>query len=723
MRMSVAAFAAAGGVIYAEEAGLAYLASSVRFEGETYGMAGVLPMHVIMHEEKQAHSYVRLRVQAPPPHQEPLMQPGEWLRGVADTTLEVREEVATRGLSVRTRRMGDMKVSQLFEAVLVDVSLPADAPAAGSGDKSNSDSDRSHVARASPVHGFDTVREGYMQSKVAATLVHVCFASQASAVQPLVAACAALDCRQIAAAAAQHIANTSQRSSSSSRAPPSRACNALPQSGSEGCLTQLAHPLVRVSGDHSTTPPSPRCLTPSASAVSIDLSLSPALDRGSNGAARLSHSLPRPAGFPPTAGAVGSCGDSEGGFHGSWMAHESAAGRHARPGWAAPGIARWGSIPESLFQGQQPPPHHQQSQTGGTSGSRSTMRSAAQWWMPPQPLPRVRVLSGRELTAYDPTTRLPEATGMHSALCVTQLRLFATPGQSFRCVLQNLDCNRRLGAGSRHSRSGSAMDCAAAALQHSTLRPSGEDRVVAGHGTGAAGDVPSLSKDPSCSSSSSTHSLAAVDRIGRATSSHSQHTGVQGQIAALSPSISDILHHLGLGSTVGGVPAHCATTRLHTRDRDRSQPRSLARTSAGSSSAAAGASGPVRTVISLLNHCDLIDDPGAHYHSHTYPSGQKAGSKQLHRRGSSGDAKAQPASWRNVARRVVMDVRDWQPLHVLHTDQIAALVAPMVLTWEPERCFSAKRGGVLTAMEAAHAGVLEHLRHMEVPVDLSLIHI
>ena len=67
MRMSVAAFAAAGGVIYAEEAGLAYLASSVRFEGETYGMAGVLPMHVIMHEEKQAHSYVCLLYTSPSP--------------------------------------------------------------------------------------------------------------------------------------------------------------------------------------------------------------------------------------------------------------------------------------------------------------------------------------------------------------------------------------------------------------------------------------------------------------------------------------------------------------------------------------------------------------------------------------------------------------------------------------------------------------------------------
>ena len=65
MRMSVAAFAAAGGVIYGEEAGLAYLASSVRFGADTFGMAGVFPMHVIMHEEQQAHGYVRLRVQQP----------------------------------------------------------------------------------------------------------------------------------------------------------------------------------------------------------------------------------------------------------------------------------------------------------------------------------------------------------------------------------------------------------------------------------------------------------------------------------------------------------------------------------------------------------------------------------------------------------------------------------------------------------------------------------
>ena len=260
------------------------------------------------------------------------------------------------------------------------------------------------------------------------------------------------------------------------------------------------------------------------------------------------------------------------------------------------------------------------------------------------------------------------------------------------------------------------MDCAAAAL-----RASGEERANATNGAATAtGDLPPLSKDPSCSSSSSTHSLAAIDRIERTTSSHSQHTGIRGQIAALSPSIANILHHLGLGGTVGGAPADCTASKPHARDRDRGPSRSLARTSAGpSASAANGSGGAVRTVISVLNHNDLVDDPvGQHFHSHTYPAVQKGGSKPLHRRGSSGDSKASPGSWRNVAKRIVMDVRDWQPLHVLHTDQIAALMAPMVLTWERERCFSSKRGGVLPAIEAAHAGVLEHLRHMGTPVDI-----
>lgn len=762
MRLSVAAFAAAGGVIYAEEAGLAYLASSVRFAGDTFGMAGVLPMHVIMHEEKQARSYVRLRVQPPPQDQEPLLHPGEWMRGVADTTLEVREEVATRGLSLRTRHISDMKVSQLFEAVLVDVSLPSDVHASGSGAKKN-ESDQSHKVRASPVHGFDTVREGYMQSKVAATLVHVCFASQASAVQPLVAACAALDSQSLTAGAAQHIAN-SQRSNSSSRTSSVRMRKSLPQSGSEGCLTQLAHPLVRLSGDHS--PPSPRYLTPSASAVSMNFSLSPGLDRASNGA-RQSRSLPRALGLPPVTPAAG-CGHGDSDVsRGMSMGHDSMSasggGNQPRPGWGAPGIARWGSIPESLFQGQQgaPPP---QSQGGSAPGSHSTMRSAAQWWMPPQPLPRVRVLSGRDLTVYDAGTRLPEASGMllrwqHAVvlslssppyellfhptsiclvlpmllsvflqliiaqLCiaasVSSLPLTPVPmlSQPASYVGRELSTNQQdlsLCSGSRQSRSSGAMDCAAAALHHSTNRHNSEERSAPAPAATSTGDILGLSKEPSCSSSSSVHSLSLQER--GATSSHCQHTGVRSQIAALSPSIADILHHLGLGNTLGGVPADCTAAKPHIRDRDWSHSHSLARTSAGSSSAGAGGSGAVRTVISLVNN--LTDSPAVNGHSHTYPASQKPGNKQLHRRASSGDSKASLGAWRNVARRVVMDVRDWQPLHVLHTDQIAALVAPMVLTWEPERCFSSKRGGVLPAIEAAHAGVLEHLRHMEVPVDI-----
>lgn len=237
--------------------------------------------------------------------------------------------------------------------------------------------------------------------------------------------------------------------------------------------------------------------------------------------------------------------------------------------------------------------------------------------------------------------------------------------------------------------------------------------------TTTCGDATSLSKAPSCSSSSSNHSLSLHDRTERSSSRDCQHTGgIRSQIAALSPSITDILHHLGLGSTVGGVPADCAHSKHHARDRESNHSRLLTHVSvAGSSASGAGGSGSVRTVISLMS--DLTDGAsGQHFHTHTYPAAAPKPSRKQHRRVSSGDSKATPGSWRNVARRVVLDMRDWQPLHVLDADQIAALVAPMVLTWEPERSFSSNRGGVLPAREAAHAGVLEHLRHMGAPVDI-----
>lgn len=283
-------------------------------------------------------------------------------------------------------------------------------------------------------------------------------------------------------------------------------------------------------------------------------------------------------------------------------------------------------------------------------------------------------------------------------------------------------------AGQRPSRYNSRpIDCAASALQRGSSRPNSEERQQSAAPTTTAMccDINSLSKAPSCSSFSSNHSLGLHERLERTASNHCQpHTGIRSQIVALSPSIADMLSHLGLSNAVRGVPADYYTTKQQPGDIERSRSRNLPRTSASSTSGAAA--GPhrditARAVISLaadLAETSSMNGSANHVHSGAQKPSSQQQQQQRHRRLSSGDLKGAQGKWRSLARRVAMNVRDWQPLHVVHTDQIAALAAPMVLTWEPERQFSSRRGGVLPVREAANACVLDHLRHMDALVDI-----
>ena len=60
MRRSVAAFADAGGVIYAECGGLMYLCRSIRWGDRRCEMAGIIPADVVMDSRPQGRGYVRI---------------------------------------------------------------------------------------------------------------------------------------------------------------------------------------------------------------------------------------------------------------------------------------------------------------------------------------------------------------------------------------------------------------------------------------------------------------------------------------------------------------------------------------------------------------------------------------------------------------------------------------------------------------------------------------
>lgn len=380
MRLSVAAFASAGGVIYAEGAGLAYLSSSVRVGEESFSMAGVLPMHVIMHEEAQVRGYVRLRVQEPEAGCVALMEPGAWLRGVADSYLEVREEVASRGLG-QALRINQLKVAQLFEALLVDL------PAGGCSREGSGGGAGPAIAQASQMHGIDTVQEGFTRGAVAATLVHVAFASHMAAVQPLVAACAARDAGAITAAATAHAAARRRCAVLTQTQRRSRA--SLAQSRSEGCVRAAEHPLVRLSGESTSTASSPpRSMTPTTSSSTPSAeSLSATSVSHVPAAASLAASITPPLAPLRTLSAEVSVArlpsDPLPGVSGARDIPSGPAARHRLP--------LVGSVPENLWQPRE-------ATEVSRSASYSALRPAGrQWWM--QPLPRVRMLSGWELSA------------------------------------------------------------------------------------------------------------------------------------------------------------------------------------------------------------------------------------------------------------------------------------------------------------------------------------
>lgn len=66
LRAAIAAFARAGGVVYAECGGLMYLAESIRtLDGRSHAMVGVVPGEAVMSERLQALGYVEVETQEP----------------------------------------------------------------------------------------------------------------------------------------------------------------------------------------------------------------------------------------------------------------------------------------------------------------------------------------------------------------------------------------------------------------------------------------------------------------------------------------------------------------------------------------------------------------------------------------------------------------------------------------------------------------------------------
>ena len=188
LRRAVAAFAAAGGAVYAEGCGLALLAASARVSGQLCEMAGVLPVHVVVHDTPQASGLVELRVAL---HCDVLATASE-LRGTVESALEVRQEVpAARPLGGGRGAAAAAAVQCAFEARLVDASgaTPATPPATPRRQQSLRDGSLG-----------EAVDEGFCLGRAVATAVHASFASCPEALEPFVDAARTVDVAAVAAA-------------------------------------------------------------------------------------------------------------------------------------------------------------------------------------------------------------------------------------------------------------------------------------------------------------------------------------------------------------------------------------------------------------------------------------------------------------------------------------------------------------------------------------------
>lgn len=215
MRRTVAAFAAAGGVVYGEGSGLAYLSSSMHANDEAYSMTGVLPLRVCL-LESAARAYVTLNVQ---PGASELFAGGFQLRGTVDGTLEVWQEVAAQALGQVSRRQ-EKQVAYAFDAVIQGaegaVEEGEDASDGNGGDQrlrglahSLRRSLKDSVEREAEVCG--PVFEGYSLGSVTVTAAHVTFASNPAALAPFMHACRAVDIAAASAAAAAAGQQAAQR--------------------------------------------------------------------------------------------------------------------------------------------------------------------------------------------------------------------------------------------------------------------------------------------------------------------------------------------------------------------------------------------------------------------------------------------------------------------------------------------------------------------------------
>jgi CobB/CobQ-like glutamine amidotransferase domain len=205
MRASVAAFAAAGGVVFGEGLGLCYLSSGVRIgdDGDELPMARVLPLHTAVGGTWDAGggdceevSYVRAEVQAGAP----LFAAGAELRGVATGVLDVWQEVPARRLG-RHRRSGSADATA---ALTYSFAVRAEADPGGP----------VGTAREPATPGRDEwAPEGFTHGRVTATAAHISFAGAERAIAPLLAACRAVDAASVARSAAQRIARHGRSSS------------------------------------------------------------------------------------------------------------------------------------------------------------------------------------------------------------------------------------------------------------------------------------------------------------------------------------------------------------------------------------------------------------------------------------------------------------------------------------------------------------------------------
>ena len=146
MRGSIAAFAAAGGPIYAECGGLMYLADAiVTLDGARHPMVGLVPGVAVMRDRLAALGYVEVETDAP-------------------TVL------GPAGLRFRGHQF---RYSELVDAGEIDLSY-----------------------RIRRRRGGDVSREGYSRGSMLASYVHAHWASNPRAAEGLVAACAAFASRR-----------------------------------------------------------------------------------------------------------------------------------------------------------------------------------------------------------------------------------------------------------------------------------------------------------------------------------------------------------------------------------------------------------------------------------------------------------------------------------------------------------------------------------------------